>query len=62
MTSITFPCGCEINETHVIAMCVLHVKALKEAERHEKDQENYRMHQFMADVGTILSRNYRKRS
>lgn len=24
MTSVTFPCGCEINETHVLAMCIKH--------------------------------------
>lgn len=41
--SIKFPCGCEINETHVIAMCIPHDVELREKrlEREKAQREMY---------------------
>jgi hypothetical protein len=51
--SITFPCGCEINEASVVAMCVKHVHELREKRirerRHEAERER-QVHEWFDQI------------
>lgn len=48
--SIKFPCGCEINETSVLAMCVMHVVELREASLAESKAVQALHRQFLEAV------------
>lgn len=54
MTSITLTCGCELTETHVVAMCFRHDDELQ-AKKRAKESAADKMHaEFMQRLDEAL--------
>lgn len=59
MTSITLPCGCEITETAVCAMCLPHCAELATKKRMKEYEQQRLYSEFMEGLEGALRRAHR---
>lgn len=52
--SITFPCGCEINEYAVLGMCVRHVFEMGERRKRDAKETKMQQDRFLKDVLSVM--------
>jgi len=55
--SIKFPCGCEINETHVVAMCIPHDVELRQM----RNEQEKRAREMWRPILETIDKHMRRR-